>query len=169
MTTDSEKLNCRIDRLPSACALEFAGFTWPAPDLGEPAWPNAPGAVRYDRQQHPVLLHFAPGRWLAPEPGVEIRSLLATAARAAVGVVVEVTGKRDGLFIGGPGATRLLACAIAIEAVLNARDCAALTLFDCPAILARAPGGFAVWVQSSYTTDFVTTAERFRASLEGPP
>ena len=167
MTVTDEKFSCRIERLPSASALEFAAFAWPAAALGEPAWPNAPGAVRYDGRQHPVLLHFAPGRWLAPQPSLEIRSLLATAAQAAVGVVVEVAGKRDALFITGPGATRLLACALAIEAVLNARDCAALTLFDCPAILARAAGGFAVWVQSSYTTDFITTAERFRASLTG--
>ena len=169
MTMTDEKLSCRIDRLPSACALEFAAFAWPAPDTSELAWPSKPGAVRYDERRRPLLLHYAPGRWLAPEPSLEIRSLLATAAQAAVGVVVEVTGKRDALLISGTGATRLLACAIAIEAVLNARDCAALTLFDCPAILARAPEGFAVWVQSSYTTDFVTTAERFRASLESPP
>jgi sarcosine oxidase gamma subunit len=164
-----EKSSCQIDRLPGACALEFAAFAWPAPDLVEPAWPSAPGAVRYDARQRALLLHFAPGRWLAPDPSAEIRSLLNTAALAAVGVVVEVTGKHDALLVSGPGATRLLACAIAIEAVLNARDCAALTLFDCPAIVARAPEGYAVWLQSSYTTDFVATAERFRASLESDP
>jgi heterotetrameric sarcosine oxidase gamma subunit len=169
MTTTDEKFSCRIDRLPCASALEFAAFKWPSPELDEPAWPNAPGAVRFDALQRPMLLHFAPGRWFAPEPGLEIRTLLAMAAQAAAGVVVDVTGKRDALLIGGPGAARLLSCAIAIEAILNARDCAALTLFDCPAIVARAPEGFAVWVQSSYTTDFVTTAERFRTSLESPP
>ncbi len=164
-----EKPDCRIDHLPAARALEFAAFSWPTNALGEPAWPGAPGAVRYDAQRRPVLLHFAPGRWLAPDPDDETRALLSAAAQAAAGVVVEVTGKWDALSIRGPGATRLLACAIDIAAVLEARDCAALTLFDCPATVARAPEGFAVWVQSSYTADLLTTAEQFLASLATPP
>ena len=123
--------------------------------------------MRYDAQQRPALLHFAPGRWLAPDPSAETRSLLAGAVQQAPGTVVDVTGKWDALMISGPGAHRLLACAISIEAVLDGRDCAAVTLFDCPATLARVQGQFALWVQSSYTTDFLHTAERFRASLEG--
>jgi sarcosine oxidase gamma subunit len=166
---NDEKTDYRIDRLPSAPALEFAAFSWPAPALGEPAWPGTPGAVRYDPQRRASLLHFAPGRWLAPDPVDETRSLLSAAGQAAAGVVVEVTGKWDAVLIRGPGATRLLACTIGIEAVLEARDCAALTLFDCPVTLSRAPGGFAVWVQSSYTTDFLTTAAHFQASLAHRP
>lgn len=167
MTMTDEEASCRIDRVPCARALEFAAFAWPAPALSEPAWPSSAGAVRYDARQRPLLLHFAPGRWLAPDPDEDTCSLLAAAGLAAAGVVVEVTGKWEALLIRGTRAPRLLACALAIEPVLNARDCAAVTLFDCPAILARAPGGFAVWVQSSYAADFAATAEGFRASLEG--
>jgi sarcosine oxidase gamma subunit len=168
MTISEEEASCRIDRVRRSCALEFAAFAWPAPALGDPAWPSGAGTVRYDARQRPLLLHFAPGRWLAPDPDEGTRALLAAAALAQAGVVVEVTGKWEALLIRGTGAVRLLACALAIEPVLEARDCAAVTLFDCPAILARAAGGFAVWVQSSYATDFVDTAERFRTSLEVP-
>ncbi len=110
-----EIAGCRIDRLASAPGLEFAAFSWPARAPGEPAWPGAPGAVRYDSQRRAVLLHFAPGRWLAPDPSDETRSLLSAAAEAAQGVVVEVTGKWDALLIRGPGAMRLLACTIDID------------------------------------------------------
>ncbi len=168
MTITDEVAGCRIDRVACARALEFSAFAWPAPALSEPAWPSGAGAVRYDARQRPVLLHFAPGRWLAPDPDEEVRALLAAAGLATAGVVVEVTGKWEAWLIRGTGAPRLLACALAIEPVLNARDCAAVTLFDCPAILARAAEGFAVWVHSSYAADFAATAEGFRASLELP-
>ncbi|HEV7431586.1 MAG TPA: hypothetical protein VGN77_00985 [Steroidobacteraceae bacterium] len=161
-----EHISCHIDSLPGACALEFVAFASPLPDLGDARWPRAAGAVYYDTQQRPSLLHFAPARWLAPDPTAPIRALLAEAVRTAVGVVIDVTGKWDALLIHGPGATRLLACALEVESVLNARDCAAVTLFDCPATLARTRQGFAVWVQSSYTKDFLITAERFRAALD---
>jgi heterotetrameric sarcosine oxidase gamma subunit len=159
---------CRIDRLAGTCTLEFAAYAGPAAAVTA-AWPSAPGAVRYDAQRRPQLLHFAPGRWLAPDPDAEIRALLADAALAEAGVVLDVTGKWDALRISGAGASRLLACAIAVEPVLEARDCAAVTLFDCPAILTRAADGFALWVQSSYATDFAASAERFRTALDSPP
>jgi heterotetrameric sarcosine oxidase gamma subunit len=160
---------CRIDGVAGMRTLEFSAFAWPTPAISAPAWPSTPGAVRYGAQQRPLLLHFAPGRWLAPDPDPEIGALLEGAAQAAAGAVVEVTGKWRALQISGPGAGHLLACTIAVEAVLTDRDCAALTLFDCPAILARAPDGFAVWVQASYATDFTLTAQRFRSSFERPP
>ena len=162
----NDKGSCRIDRLPCRCTLELACSAWPARGISDTQWPSAPGGVQYDPQQRPALLHFAPGRWLAPDPTEATRSLLAGAAQAAAGAWVDVTGKWDALLISGPDAPQLLACAIAIEPVLHGRDCAAVTLFDCPAILARTQRGFALWVQSSYTTDFVTTAEHFCKSLE---
>ena len=46
------------------------------------------------------------------------------------------------------------------------RECAAATLFDCPAVIARSHDGFDLWLQSSYAADFLTTAESFRTALE---
>ena len=160
------RITCRVEPAPAVAALEFAAYTWPVRATSEADWPDAPGAVDHDASHRPVLLHFAPGRWLAPEPTTAMRVRLAALARAGAGTVVNVTGKWDALIIGGPGAPRLLACAVAIEAALDGRGCAALTLFDCPTIVTRMNGEFALWVQSSYTTDFAATVERFRAALE---
>jgi sarcosine oxidase gamma subunit len=164
-----ENNNCLIERVPSQRTWEYTALAHPEPARSDTRWPIAPGAVRYDALQRPILLHPAPARWLAPDPSVEIRSLLEDAVRAASGTVAEVTGKWDALLISGTGASRLLACAISIDTVLAGRDCAAVTLFDCPAVIARRHDSFALWVQSSYTTDFLATAERLRASLGRNP
>jgi sarcosine oxidase gamma subunit len=157
---------CLIDRRPARLTLEFAAYRPVLRDHGDALWPQAPGAARFDAEQRPLLLHFAPGRWLAPDASPETRALLVQAQEAGTGVLLDVTGKWDALVIRGPGAARLLACDIAIGSVLQDRDCAAITLFDCPAAVARVAEGFALWVQSSYTADFMACAERFRAALE---
>ncbi len=166
---NEETYSCRIDRLSGVCALEFISLAWPSTEPGETSWPSAPGAVRRDAAQRALMLHFAPGRWLAPDPDSETRAILDSAATAGRGTVVDVTGKYDALSVSGFGATRLLACGIDIESIMQARECAALTLFDCPAIISRVADGYSIWVQSSYATDFAATAERFRTMLGGNP
>ena len=161
--------HCLIERLASQRTWEYTAFARSEPAGSDTPLPTVPGAVQYDALQRPILLHLAPGRWLAPDPSTEIRSRLEGAVRAAAGTLTEVTGKWDALLIRGTGASRLLACAISIETVLAGRDCAAVTLFDCPAVIAAPRDGFAVWVHSSYTTDFLGTAERLRASLGRNP
>ena len=156
--------HCRIEHAAGAIAYEFAYYDGSALQQGA-LWPGSPGTVRTVGAA-PVLMHYAPGRWLAPTPDAGTLSLLAEAQQAGTGIMVEVTGKWDTLRILGPGAARLLACTINWHMVLEERDCAAVTLFDCPAILMRAADGFAIWVQSSYTRQFLSTAEQYRASLE---
>jgi heterotetrameric sarcosine oxidase gamma subunit len=119
-------------------------------------WPAPPGAVRHDGDGRPVLLHFAPARWLVPAPHPDIAALLGAAAAAGAGSVIDVEGKWTAFRLLGPGARRLLASTIDVEPLLAARECAAATLFDCPAVLASVPAGFAIWVRSSYAADFVT-------------
>jgi heterotetrameric sarcosine oxidase gamma subunit len=148
----------RISQQPTTEVLEFAAYTWPAPGCESPHWPLEPGAVRRDEQQQPALLHFAPARWLAPAPTPELRRLLEGAAGAGAGSLIDASGKWVSVDIEGPGATRLLACTLDIEAVLSNRDCAAVTLFDCPAIVARTAQGFRLWVQASYAAHLLATA-----------
>jgi hypothetical protein len=50
----------------------------------------------------------------------------------------------------GPGAARVLSSAINLTRVLANRDCAALHLFDCPAVLARCADAFDLWFEASY-------------------
>lgn len=117
------------------------------PPALEALWPVLPGDVRRDGAGEPVLLHFAPDRWLLTDaPVVEP----AMASVAQFGSAVEVTGKWQGYRITGAGAAGLLATALDVEAVLHGRQCAAVTLWDCPAIIVRVPGGCLAWVLASY-------------------
>ena len=150
--------SCRIIQLPVEEVLEFVAYAWPARGCASTDWPLEPGAVRRDAQQQPALLHFAPGRWLAPAPAPELRRLLENTASAGAGSLVDASGKWVTVDIGGAGAARLLACTLDIEAVLGHRDCAAVTLFDCPAVVARVAQDFRLWVQASYAAHLLATA-----------
>ena len=154
---------CRLEQPPCERMFEFAAFAFPLGGAFVAGWPTAPGAVRHDVAGRPVLLHFAPARWLAPAPQADVTALLEMAIRAGAGAVVDVAGKWQVLELLGPGATRLLASTVDVEAVLERRECAAVTLFDCPAVLARLPDGFVVWVKASYAADFVAAVERLRS------
>lgn len=149
----------RLETVAPEPMLEFAAFGFPLGGAFVVGWPAAPGAVRHDEAGRPVLLHFAPARWLAPAPHPDIAALIAAATEAGAGAVVDVGGKWTAMQLLGPGAARLLASTVDVELVLEGRECASVTLFDCPAILARVPDGFAVWVRASYAADFVAAVQ----------
>jgi sarcosine oxidase gamma subunit len=157
---------CTIERQHQGRVLEFAAFRWPLSGFGAGDWPTDPGGVLRDAAHRPLLLHFSPGRWLAPAPTPASEALFDATARVGGGGSIDVTGKWQHLLVAGPGAGRLLACALDIAAVLEGRGCAAAVLFDCPAIVAQAAGGFELWVQASYGADFLATAGRFAAQLQ---
>ena len=163
---DKSDRACRIKRRHSGHILEFVAFELPCRGIIAADWPTAPGGVRRGAGERAELLHFAPGRWLVPEPAPELSAALEAATNAGAGALIDVSGKWEHLVIAGPGAGRLLASAIAVDAVLERRGCAAVTLFDCPAIIARQGAGFALWVQASYVMDFMATAQRFGAVVE---
>ena len=154
-----------FEHRPAARTLEFISYAWPPDPGAHEGWPVDAGSVRRDAQQQPTLLHFAPGRWLAPDAGAKQQALLEAAAAIGAGASVDVTGKWYGLELSGPGATALLAFSIDIAAVLEGRECAAVTLMDCPAIVARSNSGFHLWVQASHARHFLETAEQCGAAL----
>jgi len=160
---------CHIDRQPQQRTLEFAAYHGPLGGFDTAVWPCAPGGGWRNDDGRLCRLQFAPGRWLLPEPSAASEALLDAAARAGLGTKIDASGKWEHVVIGGPGAARLLACAIEIESVLEQRECAALRLFDCPAIVARCDDGYELWVQSSYLGDFLASANRFLASLQRQP
>lgn len=157
---------CHIERLPAQRVVEFVAFHWPADGFDAGRWPCAPGQALRDGARHPRRLHFAPGRWLLPAPDETDQAQLDAAARAGQGATIDATGKWEHFMITGAGAARLLACAIDIHSVLAGRDCAAVQLFHCPAVVAHLPDGYVLWVQSSYVGDFLATTGRFLASLQ---
>ena len=151
--------DCRLELRSPGPMLEFVAFGFPLGGAFVVGWPAAPGAVRHDAGGRPVLLHFAPARWLAPAPHPDITALIDSAVAAGAGVVVDVEGKWTALELLGPGATLLLSSTVDVAPLLEGRECAAVTLFDCPAILARLPDGFAIWTRSSYAANLVTAVE----------
>ena len=158
--------DCRIEYSPGARACEYVSYAWPPAGAVPSEWPLAPGAIRLGADGRPELLHFAPGRWLAPGAAPDSFHGSYEGATPPAGTLVDVSGKWDGVQLRGGGAARLLATTIDLERVLEQRDCAAVTLFDSPAIIVRVPDGYLLWVQSSYTSDFLTAAKRARAVLE---
>ena len=107
----------------------------------------------------------AAGRYLLPDPAPELDAWIAAAVAQGSGTAIEVEGKWAALELSGPDAARLLSASLDVAAVLESRDCAAVVLFDCPAVLAAAATGYRVYVKASYIADFLTAIERLRASL----
>lgn len=103
----------------------------------------------------------APARWLLILPDAVDPATLDGLRQADEGVLVEVSGKYHAVPFVDEAGRRLLASTVNLEAVLPAgRDCAAVTLFDAPAVLARADGGFIAWVTASHVRDFTAAADR---------
>jgi sarcosine oxidase gamma subunit len=148
-------------------ALEFKAFEFPLTGAAAAELPASPGAVQRGTDigadagidngsstGRAVLLHFAPGRFLAPAPTPDTEQRLLALQTAGVGAVFDVEGKWQAFALTAPGAERALSSAIDLAQALGGRDCAALHLFDCPAVLARRGGGFEVWVEASYAVAF---------------
>jgi len=124
----------------------------------------APGTVRRAADGRPAALHFAPARWLLPDPDAELDALLAKAVAAGAGIAFEVEGKWTAMALTGPEAARLLSSSLDVAALLESRGCAAVVLFDCPAVLATSGPGYIIYVQSSYAVDFEAAVARLRAA-----
>ncbi len=143
-------------------SLEFIAFVFPPGGAFVVGWPAAPGEARHDAVGNPVLLHFAPSRWLAPSPDAEITALVAAAEQSSAGTAVEVGGKWREYALSGADAARALACSVDSVALLDGRECAAVNLFDCPCVLARTGQGYAIWVQASFAADLAGAFARLR-------
>jgi hypothetical protein len=138
-------------------ALEFKAFEFRLTGAAAAELPASPGAVQRDTDVgagRAVLLHFAPGRFLAPAPTADTERRLLALQAAGVGALFDVEGKWQAFALTAPGAERALSSTIDLAQALGGRDCAALHLFDCPAILSRRGGGFEVWVEASYAVAF---------------
>lgn len=144
-------------------AREFKTFLFPLVGTVTADLPAPPGAVQRDAAGRAALLHFAPGRFLAPAPAPELVRHLEALASAGAGALFDTTGKWRAIRLGGGFAERTLAESIDVAAVLAHRECAAVHLFDCPVVLARAAGGFELWVEGSYAMDLKGSLDRVRS------
>jgi hypothetical protein len=107
-------------------------------------------------------LQFAPRCWLLPDPPQE--ALVRLSGKAGI-VIVDVEGKWHRRVFKGADVWRVLAFAADVETRLQRRECASLTLFDCPCIVTRSGNGVELWVLSSYARflddQAVAAASRF--------
>jgi sarcosine oxidase gamma subunit len=145
-----------VTALPLAPCFEFVAY--PGREIttaASGAWPGRAGQVLRDAAGRATLLHFAPDRWLAPAPEPTVMLQLASLERAGCGTLIDVAGKWQELRFMGQYAPRLLARGIDVETALADRDCAALSLFDCPAIVACHAAAFNVWVAPSFARSFL--------------
>ncbi|MGP0055561.1 MAG: hypothetical protein ACLPQI_08400 [Steroidobacteraceae bacterium] len=154
-------LRCALQLLPTVRMLEFAAFGGTAAGLEN--WPLAPGGVRRGAQGRPAMLHFAPARWLLPEPDASGCAAAAAAETAGTGTAVDVEGKWSAMTLEGPDARRLLSASLDVAAVLESRDCAAVVLFDCPAVLTASGDGYWIFLKASYAADFKAAVLRLCA------
>jgi heterotetrameric sarcosine oxidase gamma subunit len=122
--------------------------------------PIEAGGVLCDREGRVELLHFAPRRWLIPGPSAALYQILANLALAGDGALVDVDGKWQTFRMEGDGAIRILESSVNVDGTLFGRSCAAVALFDCPAVLARDGNGFTCWVISSYAESLLRVMGR---------
>lgn len=149
--------------------IEFKAFRYPLAAQADLGLPEGLGVVKYDTAGVVLLLHFAPGRFLAPEPTLAIERHLQALVAAGVGSVFDVTGKWQILSLFGADAERILSAGFDLEQVLSNRNCASVHLFDCPTIVVRRGGGFDLYVQASYLTHLreVVDSVRNRSAATG--
>jgi len=165
MNDSPVRFNCRLERFGATTACEFVAFSAVPQQLAATAWPAAPGDVRPTAGGAPMLLHFAPGRWLAPNPDADVDRLIDEIVAQGVGTRVDVDGKWVAMRLTGADASRVLASTIDIRAVLAERKCAAMRLFDCPAIVMPTREGYRLWIVASGAEAFEAAVSRL---VSGP-
>ncbi len=111
-----------------------------------------------------AVLPLAPGRWLL----VEADAAAIAAAVAAGAVATDVDGKWRCFALRGPQATAILSAAVNLDLLLDGRDAAVTSVFDCPGVIARAAdgGGFDVYVHASYAHSLAGALDRARRHAE---
>jgi sarcosine oxidase gamma subunit len=160
-------LDLQVREIALERCFELVAFSDAGVAQLEQEWPGAPGIVRpAPSGQQALPLHFAPGRWLLPDPPAELIRMLEAHPAATL---VDVEGKYRQVLISGNGAGSVLGASIPLASVLAARESAAVTLFDCPAILARSGAGFEVWVHASYFESFTVALDAARRRIQSRP
>ena len=147
--------------------LEFQAFKFPPAGAAMIDLPQSSGSVRRDKSGQATVLHFAPGRFLLPGPASDMVEHFEHLQEAGIGALVDVEGKWRTFTLTGSGAERALASTVDLIRVLAGRDCAALYLFDCPAVLARRSHAFDLWVEASYAATLRECLDGLRPELVG--
>lgn len=134
--------------------VEFKVHASLAVAIGAIALPRRPGEVERNALGEAVLLHVAPGSFLAPTPTALLLQRLDAIQMAGIGKVFDVCGKWQHFDLRGSDVERRILSTVDAARVLHDRECASVCLFDCPAILVGGTRGFEAWIASSYAVAF---------------
>ena len=157
--TCTDNMAKALTALPLATCYEFVAYPGRNMEAGAiGTWPARAGQVRRDVTGRPALLHFAPDRWLVPAPAPILLQELSSLERARRGTLIDVEGKWQEVRIAPECAHHILSSGIDVETVLAGRECAAVMLFDCPAILARSGSTINLWIGASYLQSFIAVS-----------
>jgi sarcosine oxidase gamma subunit len=115
--------------------------------LGFPAAGRPGAAAEIDRGAR--ILHFAPGRWLLTADALERNADRIERLVGAGALLIDGRAKWSRIELSGSTARGVLAGLLPIEQLLGARGCAAVTLLDCPGVLAANDAGLEFWVGRS--------------------
>ena len=115
----------------------------------DPSLAAGPGSVRRYADGAAVL-HMGPGRWLLTGHALEREPALVATAEASGGSLLDVSGKWLRLSVTGAEAPGHLSQFLSLRQVLHARDCAPVSILDCPTLLARCERGFELWTTRSW-------------------
>lgn len=160
MSARQRPMNLRLSQIDAGQAREFVLCAGDRASTAARDWSGRPGQADLGPGGEPLRLHFAPGRWLLPHVDVPMQSRLEAAVQAGAGVLFDVEGKWAAWLLEGADAGRALAGSVDIDAVLADRGCAAVALFDCPAIVMRSGNGYRLWVGASYAQAFADAIRR---------
>ena len=128
----------RLEPISVLDCVEWHVSTGVSADDVNPGYASIQGDTR--------LMYFAPRYLLAINHAGAIPPIVATAGAVAV----DVTGKWHGYRLHGSLSSNVLARGVQTGMVLAGRNCAALSLFDCPVVLLQSAETSEVWVPASY-------------------
>ncbi|HTT02964.1 MAG TPA: hypothetical protein VMG11_12840 [Steroidobacteraceae bacterium] len=97
-----------------------------------------------------AILFIAPGRWLLTGDVLESQAQELSVLRECGACLVDISAKWCRFELAAARAPECLSRVIDVAQVLDGRDCAAVTILDCPALLARSGAGYELWVMRSF-------------------
>ena len=122
--------------------------------------PTNPGQIR--RRGNQVILHYGPDRWLCVDNSAEqVEELQSVAQRSKI-EITDVSGYWARIEFNDHSSFSVLGATQPVEFFLKDRDCAVMSLFDCPAIAVDGDEITMLLVRSSYAESFVQAFEKTR-------
>ena len=140
-----------IRRLPQAPCLEL---TLPTERHG--AGPELafirgmrPGSIQRPLATGAILL-IAPGRWLLMGDALSSHASELALLRERGASLVDVSAKWCRFEFAAARAHECLSRVVDLHLVMGGRDCAAITVLDCPSLLVRSGAAYELWVMRSF-------------------